>query len=95
MMSSVRCVDVPPKSSCCPRKLTSVLNGVSSTVFARSPVTLMVACCTLPGVVIVLCTVATVTPLSTSVLPLRLVKMRPSSPSTASWPVPPEIQSLP
>ena len=26
---------------------------------------------------------------------LRLVKMRPSSPSTPSWPVPPEIQSLP
>jgi hypothetical protein len=26
---------------------------------------------------------------------LRLVKMRPSSPRMPSWPVPPEIQSLP
>ena len=49
----------------------------------------------LPGVEIVDCVLAVVTPFSGSVCPLRLVNIRPSSPSTPSSPAPPQIQSLP
>jgi hypothetical protein len=85
-------------SACCGSNSSysagSGLNSVRSTDFFSWPVTLRSACCALPGVLMKVCVVAAM-PYSASAVPLRLVKMRPSSPRMPSYPVPPEIQSLP